>query len=1267
MLSPDNNANETIKAMKTQYSAFSKILVLCLGALVALQLTALGQTLVHRYSFTTDASDSVGGQHGTLMGGAICVDGQAVLDNAWGYDSSNPDGKYIDLPDGLIASYNSVTFEAWLTPFLGDMWSRIWDFGNGTTRYTFLSTGNNNQTGPESESLIPGRASNFLRSKNLMSDSSENHVVLTIDGPGRLAKLYLNGELVDLNPNFTNTPAALGSTTNNWLGRSQWGGDDYLVCWFNEFRVYNGPIDALRVKANYAAGPDTIPTPTVTNLVLLVRYPFYVGFPRPVELLAYAQGLTDPADVSDSTAVTYSVEDPSVLQISSVGVVTGLAPGTTKIIAQYGSLSATQTVQVIDQPYVLRHRYSFTTDASDSVGGQHGMLMGFAQIVGGQVVMDGSAGTYVELPPYLIAPTNVPHSAVTFEGWITPYPVNGAWTRLFDFGHTVGGVGGKDFFLAPNTEANGGQANLAVSDSTPGWRSEDEVFIPNILGRTNVHLVAIYNPNPNRARLALYLDGILAAETVTRKPLATLNNLVSYLGRSAYPADAYLNGAISEFRIWSGEMAPLHIAINGAIGPDAIGPTDPGALQQVRLVLSPNMVRGGVQSATVFADFALVTNVNVTRGLGTIYQSSNTNVVTVDTNGVLRAVGIGTVTITARYGSMSDSKLVSVAAPPLALKNRWSFNETSGTTATDSVGGKHGTLMGSAYFSGGGEVILDGSSGTYVELPPGIVTNYNQVTFETWVTVSSATPNNTAARLFVFGGTHDGNELGLVARTGGNNTYLRAFLLPTPMVPALRGGTIAIDKKVHVVGIFNDAGGRIDLYIDGALENSGFATFTLNALSNAFSRLGANIPLDQFTVCNFDEFRIYEGALTPYQIAINKAAGPGTVVLAPGTPVSVSLDVDPVMIQGMRRLAHVVANYSSVTNVRLRSDMEEVVLSSSNPNVVRVATGGWLEAVAPGGAIITVNVNGRTDSKQVLVAEKQTALLHRYSFDTDGSDLIGAQDAVLCGTASITGGKVELVNDSTYKANAYVELPPGMVSSFDAVTFEMWVDLGTQGNWARVIDFGDHTSGSSQNGISYIFLTRPWAATPTRLVFSDGVNQPSEVVLDAGGFSLEGFVGHIAAVLDARNNQMFIYSNGVMVASGAMNNKLLSGLRDVKCWIGRSLYAADAGLNGSIDEFRIYYGALSASDLAANYAAGPNTVRSSLLVVPPKPTMNIRLVGTQAIISWPVWAADFSLVSSPVLPATTWTPVSGPLTTNGTEIRMTVPITGTQQYFRLRK
>ena len=58
-------------------------------------------SLTHRYSFTngdTDAVDSVGGQNGTLEGGAT-ISGNAVqLDGA---------NDYVNLPGGLITGYTA--------------------------------------------------------------------------------------------------------------------------------------------------------------------------------------------------------------------------------------------------------------------------------------------------------------------------------------------------------------------------------------------------------------------------------------------------------------------------------------------------------------------------------------------------------------------------------------------------------------------------------------------------------------------------------------------------------------------------------------------------------------------------------------------------------------------------------------------------------------------------------------------------------------------------------------------------------------------------------------------------------------------------------------------------------------------------------------------------------------------------------------------------------------------------------------------------------
>src|SRR5947209_4969751 len=68
------------------------------------------------------------------------------------------------------------------------------------------------------------------------------------------------------------------------------------------------------------------------------------------------------------------------------------------------------------------------------------------------------------------------------------------------------------------------------------------------------------------------------------------------------------------------------------------------------------------------------------------------------------------------------------------LVHRYSFNDPAGSmTATDSVGGLSwsATLNGAAALDGS-QLVLDGSFGTFAELPAGLITNANAVTIETW-------------------------------------------------------------------------------------------------------------------------------------------------------------------------------------------------------------------------------------------------------------------------------------------------------------------------------------------------------------------------------------------------------------------------------------------------------------------------------------------------------------------------------------------------------
>lgn len=70
---------------------------------------------------------------------------------------------------------------------------------------------------------------------------------------GNKGVLYLNGLPVGTNNAMTLNPAMLGSTGNNYLGRSQYP-DPYLDGSMDGFRIYNVGLSAGEIAATFALG-----------------------------------------------------------------------------------------------------------------------------------------------------------------------------------------------------------------------------------------------------------------------------------------------------------------------------------------------------------------------------------------------------------------------------------------------------------------------------------------------------------------------------------------------------------------------------------------------------------------------------------------------------------------------------------------------------------------------------------------------------------------------------------------------------------------------------------------------------------------------------------------------------------------------------------------------------------------------------------------------------------------------------------------------------
>lgn len=86
------------------------------------------------------------------------------------------------------------------------------------------------------------------------TDSAENWIHVAVTKKGDVGKLYVNGSVVGTNNEMTLSPADLGATDQNWIGRSQWSNDPDFVGSIDDFRIYNRALDAHELKE--IIGPD---------------------------------------------------------------------------------------------------------------------------------------------------------------------------------------------------------------------------------------------------------------------------------------------------------------------------------------------------------------------------------------------------------------------------------------------------------------------------------------------------------------------------------------------------------------------------------------------------------------------------------------------------------------------------------------------------------------------------------------------------------------------------------------------------------------------------------------------------------------------------------------------------------------------------------------------------------------------------------------------------------------------------------------------------
>lgn len=219
-------------------------------------------TLLARYSFNGNANDSSSNANDPIViaGSPGFVPGRysAAID-------FNGTDQYAMLPANMLASVTNFTIAVWVNWDGGNAWQRIFDFGNGTSQYLFLTPSSGDGTlrfAISTNGNAPG-AEQILETSPLPV-GQWRHAAVTRNG--NVARLYTNGVLA-ASGTVTIAPASFNPALN-YLGDSQYEPDPLFNGRLDELFIYNYALsdaEIMRLAANQPP-PPTTPTSLIPSL-----------------------------------------------------------------------------------------------------------------------------------------------------------------------------------------------------------------------------------------------------------------------------------------------------------------------------------------------------------------------------------------------------------------------------------------------------------------------------------------------------------------------------------------------------------------------------------------------------------------------------------------------------------------------------------------------------------------------------------------------------------------------------------------------------------------------------------------------------------------------------------------------------------------------------------------------------------------------------------------------------------------------------------------
>jgi len=540
------------------------------------------------YHFRMDARDDDNQYYGLLKNSAAIVD-DPLLGNCV---ALNGNTQYVNLPLGLA---NAQTFAAVFEWNGGAAWQRIFDFGNGTNSYLFLTplayTGYLRFT--ITTSGIAGEE--HLDATSAIPTNVWTHVAVTTDGTRGI--LYINGVPVATNSSMTFVASQI-VPTNVWFGRSQFSTDPY----------FNGEISSIRIFGRALSAAEIVaPQPQISTPVADSDY-------QPGQTVSFAGHATDFADSPlSSTDLTWTVEfcDTNTTNVV-LGPVSDISSGSFTVPASGEEatngfyqivLSATDSsgrtasncVDIFPNPANTdwTSYYPFTNGAADANGNFNGSLINGASTaadpIRGPVLSLSGSSQYVSLPAGIGA-------MKTFSAWVK-WGGGNDWQRIFDFGQN------DTSYAMLTTKANSGKLRFEI---TPNGSGETrDLDSPNSLP-VNVWTHVAVALDGRQAIMYINGHAVAVDSSVNLLPSDVMGS-ADYLGRSQFSADPYFNGQMDDVEI-SSETLPVEQITAASIGfsntPSALTLNWPALTNGLALYSSPGLGAGANWSPVATAPTA---------------------------------------------------------------------------------------------------------------------------------------------------------------------------------------------------------------------------------------------------------------------------------------------------------------------------------------------------------------------------------------------------------------------------------------------------------------------------------------------------------------------------------------------------------------------------------------------------------------------------------------------------------------------------------------